>query len=384
MMGSGMLSQEEIDALLSGPAEIETELEESSTQIFWEEISSLERDALGEIANISMGTAATTLSQLVGRKVEITTPQVDLTTPRAVLEEYPVPYVLIAVSYKKGITGSNMLILSRTDGSIIVDLMMGGLGQSPYDDLTDLQVSGISEAMNQMMGSAATSMSTMFNSTVDITPPNVIITREGEDNAFLRTDVDPDEQVVKISFRMTIEGILDSILLQVVPLDVAKDMTNRLLNKPNTEQKAEPRAEQRPKAVAAPEHKYQAPMSPPPEIAWQQPMDTMPQSTTFVQPAQFSQLVSGSNPIIPNNLDLIFDVPLQVSVELGKASKTIKDILDLGPGSVVELDRIAGEPVDMIVNGKLIAKCEVVVINETFGIRITEIINQAQRIETLK
>ncbi len=123
MMGSGMLSQEEIDALLSGPAEIETEPEESIAQIFLDEISSLEKDALGEIANISMGTAATTLSQLVGRKVEITTPKVDLTTPRAVLEEYPVPYVLIAVSYKKGITGSNMLILTRTDGSIIVEFL---------------------------------------------------------------------------------------------------------------------------------------------------------------------------------------------------------------------------------------------------------------------
>ncbi len=182
---------------------------------------------------------------------------------------------------------------------------------------------------------------------------------------------------------MDIEGILDSILLQVVPLNVAKDMTDRLLNSAKTEPKVEQKTEQRPKAPA-PEYSYQAPMSPPPDLTWQQSMDTMPQSTTFVQPAQFSQLVSGNNPIIPNNLDLIFDVPLQVSVELGKASKTIKDILDLGPGSVVELDRIAGEPVDMIVNGKLIAKCEVVVINETFGIRITEIINQAQRIETLK
>ncbi|ADY54966.1 CheC, inhibitor of MCP methylation [Syntrophobotulus glycolicus DSM 8271] len=373
-MGSEMLSQEEINALLSGPAD-DMEQEEI-TQKFLEEISSLERDALGEIANISMGTAATTLSQLVGRKVEITTPKVDITTPREVLDEYPVPYVLIAVSYKKGITGSNMLILSRSDGSIIVDLMMGGSGQSPYEELTDLQVSGISEAMNQMMGSAATSMSTMFSSTVDITPPNVIITKEGEEDAFLQTDIDPNEPVVKISFKMNIEGVLDSTLLQVIPLSVAKNMTERLLNN-------QPEPQSGPEARQEREYHSEPPLSPPPDIFWQQ-QSSMSSQSTPVQPAQFSQLVTGNHPAIPNNLDLIFDVPLQVSVELGKANKTIKDILELGPGSVVELDRIAGEPVDMIVNGKLIAKCEVVVINETFGIRITEIINQAQRMETLK
>lgn len=104
---------------------------------------------------------------------------------------------------------------------------------------------------------------------------------------------------------------------------------------------------------------------------------------TSVQPVQFAPLQSGQVSGQPTNLGLILDVPLQVSVELGKAKKTIKEILEMGPGSVIELDRLAGEPVDMIVNGKLIAKCEVVVINETFGIRITDIVNPAERIKTL-
>jgi flagellar motor switch protein FliN/FliY len=86
---------------------------------------------------------------------------------------------------------------------------------------------------------------------------------------------------------------------------------------------------------------------------------------------------------MPENIDLILDVPLQVTVELGKAKKTIREVMNLGQGSVIELDRVAGEPVDMVVNGKLIAKCEVVVINETFGIRITDIIHPAERLKTV-
>ncbi|NLP44332.1 MAG: flagellar motor switch phosphatase FliY, partial [Peptococcaceae bacterium] len=119
-MGNGMLSQEEIDALLSGSLDDDSPLEEDSTQDSTPEeeiISVLEKDAIGELANISMGTAATTLSQLVGKRVEITTPKVDLATVRQIVDEYPVPYLLVDVRYKRGIKGSNMLVLSREDGS---------------------------------------------------------------------------------------------------------------------------------------------------------------------------------------------------------------------------------------------------------------------------
>jgi len=405
MMGNGMLSQEEIDALLSGSIESDfSEDSEPSSEGLMVGISDIEKDAMGEIANISMGTAATTLSQLVGKRVDITTPRVDVTTAKQIFEEYPVPHVLIDVSYKRGIEGSNMLVLSREDGSIIVDLMMGGTGLKPTSELSEIQISGISEAMNQMMGSAATSMSTMFNSVVDITPPQVIVSEMGDEASFLLKNMDSGEPLVRISFRMIIEGILDSVLVQVLPLPVAQRMAAKMMGemsgggqRENQPQKAPDQPMEKPAQYHQTQHQNQQQAPPPPgETHWRPPMDIgMPPMNnagssfsnkaqpTVVQPAQFAPLTPGGVPSLPNNLGLIFDVPLQVSVELGKASKTIKDILELGPGSVVELDRLAGEPVDMIVNGKLIAKCEVVVINETFGIRITEIINPNDRIDTL-
>lgn len=394
MMGNGMLSQEEIDALLSGSMDSDVSEENgfsSQDQILV--VSDIEKDALGEIANISMGTAATTLSQLVGKRVEITTPNVNITTAKEIFEEYPLPNVLIDVKYKRGIEGSNMLVLSREDGSIIVDMMMGGLGKNPTNELSEMQMSGISEAMNQMMGSAATSMSTIFGSVVDITPPRLIVSEKGDEASLLLASLDGNEPLVRISFRMIIEDVIDSVLLQVLPLSVAKGMAAKLIGEMGGNKEQLP-----PKRNGKPSPSQTPPPPPPLEVSWQPPMDlSLPPLTepnqqssfqdqgqpTFVQPAQFAQLSSGRTAPLPNNLGLIFDVPLQVSVELGKAIKTIKEILELGPGSVIELDRLAGEPVDMIVNGKLIAKCEVVVINETFGIRITEIVNPNDIIDTL-
>ncbi|HHV65649.1 MAG TPA: flagellar motor switch phosphatase FliY [Peptococcaceae bacterium] len=392
-MANGMLSKEEIDALLSGAMDSDLGTEDSAS---WGDnrivITDLEKDAIGEIANISMGTAATTLSQIVGKRVEITTPKVDIISAQKIFEEYPIPHVLIDVKYKRGIEGSNMLILSRRDGSIIVDLMMGGQGLNPTDDLNEIQLSGISEAMNQMMGSAATSMSTVFNAVVEITPPRVVLSDTGKEASVLLANLNASEPLVRISFRMVIEGVLDSFLLQVIPMDVAKRMATQLLGGMTGKQNLppqEPKPEKpKPKPTPAPSS-YQAPPPPPPapQGGWQASLGmSMPPHAeakpTFVQPAQFAPLNTTEMPPLPNNLELIYDVPLQVSVELGKATKTIKEILELGPGAVIELDRLAGEPVDMIVNGKLIAKCEVVVINETFGIRITEIVNPDDRIDT--
>ncbi|SHH66391.1 flagellar motor switch phosphatase FliY [Desulfosporosinus lacus] len=399
-MSSGMLSQEEIDALLRGtsdpdletPAEFSSELPSSSNDL----LNEMERDTLGEIANISMGTAATTLSQLLGKKVDITTPKVDITTSEQIREDYPIPSVICDVKYKVGIEGSNLLILSQQDGSVIVDLMMGGDGKNPAPGLSELQISGISEAMNQMMGSAATSMSTMFNAMVDITPPNLVLNDMADGKDVIHDFLPQDEPLVRISFRMVVEDVIDSTLVQILPLSVAKGMVDKLLSAMNSAS-AKPTSQPAAPAQPAPPT-YQAPQSSPPP-AYEAPPYSAPadypqygtaqsgsqgRMQTPVQPAQFAPLQPGPQMIQSDNLSLILDVPLQISVELGRAKKTIKEILDMGPGSVVELDRLAGESVDMIVNGKLIAKCEVVVVNETFGIRITDIIHPMERMNSLK
>ncbi|MGI5901189.1 MAG: flagellar motor switch phosphatase FliY [Desulfitobacteriia bacterium] len=410
-MANGMLSQEEIEALLSGPSGAEeNEVENTSSSATEIELTEIEIDALGEIANISMGTAATTLSQLVGRKVEITTPVVDLTTIERVFADYPVPHVLIDVRYKSGVQGSNMLVLSRQDGAIIVDLMLGGPGEGT-NHLSEMQISGIAEAMNQMMGSAATSMSTLFDKVVDITPPQVVITDDENQEKESLEILNTTDPLVRISFKMIVEGIIDSILVQVLPLEVAKEMAAQLLSPIQGAAQQTPKGGQ-PKVVDQAPLQEQPETQVPPEThnqqmsaaslasgrgtSWKPPQEPYypPQSeprptyqnnnnSTPVEPVQFTPLIPDKTTALPNNLELIYDVPLQVNVELGRANKTIREILDLGPGSVVELDRLAGEPVDMYVNGKLIAKCEVVVINETFGIRITEIISPDDRIETL-
>jgi len=448
-MGNGMLSQEEIDALLRGTIEADSDQEpdqavppesvQETPAPVTEGLDAMEADALGEIANISMGTAATTLSQLLGKKVDITTPKVDMTTTEQLRKDYPIPSVICDVKYKAGIEGSNLLILSQRDGSVIVDLMMGGDGKNPTPELSELQISGISEAMNQMMGSAATSMSTMFNAMVDITPPTLVLNDLSMEDDVIRGFLDSNEPLVRISFRMVVEDVIDSILIQVLPLSVAKGMVNKLMGGMSSGSSAAPAAQPAAPVQPAPAAHQTPPQSTPPLYGappypmasegyppygappypmasegyppyGAPPYPTAPEGypsygapqvnpqggyypppsnyshapTTPVQPAQFAPLQPGHPMVQPDNLSLILDVPLQISVELGRAKKTIKEILEMGPGSVIELDRLAGESVDMIVNGKLIAKCEVVVINETFGIRITDIVHPMERMNSLK
>jgi len=410
-MDNGMLSQEEIDALLQGTMELDSEPETPSTEDLLDE---MEKDTLGEIANISMGTAATTLSQLLGKKVDITTPKVGLTNSKQIRQDYPIPSVVCDVRYKAGIEGSNLLILSQRDGAVIVDLMMGGDGKNTTPELSELQISGISEAMNQMMGSAATSMSTMFNSIVDITPPNLMLTDLSMGEDIIQNFLHVDESLVRISFRMVVEDVIDSILIQVIPLSVAKGMVNKLMSVMSGGSSAAPAAQAAVPSQPTPALvSGQTPLLSPLPIYEEPPYQTSddylsqgvdqsfaqggtqggyypppsnysPGPTTPVQPAQFAPLQPGQPMVQPDNLSLILDVPLQISVELGRAKKTIKEILEMGPGSVIELDRLAGESVDMIVNGKLIAKCEVVVINEMFGIRITDIVHPIERMISLK
>jgi flagellar motor switch protein FliN len=334
-----------------------------------------------------MGTAATTLSQLLGKKVDITTPKVELMTSEQISNDYPIPSVICDVRYKAGIEGSNLLILSQRDGSVIVDLMMGGDGKNPTPELSELQISGISEAMNQMMGSSATSMSTMFNSVVDITPPHVVLTDLSMDKNFIKDFLQAEEPLVRISFRMVVEEVIDSILIQVIPLSVAKGMVNKLMSVMAGGSSAAPAAQATPQAQTTMSYQTSRPTPVPTPTPSPRPTQAPAYEASMqtpVQPAQFAPLQPGQPMVQPDNLSLIMDVPLQISVELGRAKKTIKEILEMGPGSVIELDRLAGESVDMIVNGKLIAKCEVVVINETFGIRITDIVHPLERMNSLK
>lgn len=451
----GMLSQDEITALLSGMdlsgdtlSEIQEELAAGEEPVVTaskdgyfagaeassgEALTDVEKDAIGEVANISMGSSATTLYSLVNRKVNITTPEVELATWDKLLDMYERPCVFIQIKYTMGLDGTNILVLKEADVKVITDLMMGGDGTNTEGELGELHLSAISEAMNQMMGSAATSLSTMLNSVIDISPP--------ESSLFDLTQVKAGEEIapflggtfVKIAFRMQIGDLVDSTIMQLYPIDFARKVVATFIN--NQMGASEPAPE--PAAAPAPE-----PASQPADMSGMAPQGGMDmgaqmqgngmpnmnmqnmgmqnmgmpnmgmqgmgmpnmgmqgmgmpnmgmmnmgmqsmgmpnmgmpmQQNVNVQPAQFQNFSSDVAAFAgQENIGLIMDVPLEVTVELGRTSKSISEILDFSPGTIIELDRIAGEPIDVLVNGKFVAKGEVVVIEESFGVRVTEII----------
>ncbi|MBQ8148760.1 MAG: flagellar motor switch phosphatase FliY [Lachnospiraceae bacterium] len=419
----GMLSQDEINALLSGMASGDitmdtleeeasalassnpipvVEMEPTAPTMGYVELDDIEKDAIGEIANISMGTSATTLYSLVNRKVDISTPVVTMAQWDNVMKEYEKPCVFIQIKYTTGLDGANILVLKEQDVKVITDLMMGGDGTNIDGELGELHLSAISEAMNQMMGSSATSLSSMLGRMIDISPPEASLVNLMEFKK--ASDIAPflEGTFVKISFRMQIEDLVDSTIMQLYPVDFARSLYEIFIGNqvgtepepapapkaPEPEPYVPPRVEETPMMnQAMPDmgamNYGMPPMGMPPMGMPQMAMPQMampqmqPQPMNMnIQPAQF-QTFSQDFSAMPSqeNIGLIMDVPLEVTVELGRTKKSIAEILDFAPGTIVELNKIAGEPIDVLVNGKFVAKGEVVVIEESFGIRVTEIIN---------
>ena len=372
----GMLTQEEIDALTGGNNS------DSSTQQasdISESLTDAERDAVGEIANINMGTAATTLSTLLNNKVTITTPRVSYVTLNELSAQYDRPCVFIHISYISGIDGNNILILKEHDVKVITDLMMGGDGTNTEGELSELHLSAISEAMNQMMGSAATSLSSMLEKKVDISPPvaSLVDLNDTIEDTELSNFLDGD--IVQVAFDMKIGDLVDSQIMQLYPFDFARELYKKFMGS-EVEQTAAPASQPEqpqpvspaPEPVPTPAPQPVQPQPVPQQM--QQPQYSMPMPNVNVQSAQFQTFNTGVSPLMQEeNIDLVLDVPLEVTVELGRTNKSIKEILDFSPGTIIELDKLAGEPVDVLVNGKFVAKGEVVVIEENFGIRLVEI-----------
>ncbi len=410
----GMLSQDEINALLAGmdtsggsdapadapadsggdaPAEAAAATPPVGGSTIDESLlTDSEKDAIGEVANISMGSSATTLYSLVNQKVNITTPQVELANWENVINNYERPCVFIQIKYTVGLDGTNILILKEHDVMVITDLMMGGDGTNTDGEIGELQLSAISEAMNQMMGAAATSLSTMINQKVDISPPQAtlldMINDDPSDIAEFLTGT-----FVKISFKMQVGDLVDSTLMQLYPIDFAKTLKDTVISGDagGGAEAATPAPEPAPAPAPQPAPAPDAAMPQmDPSMMQGQPMMGMPQMgmpqmgmpmmapqmmNMNIQPAQFQNFAGGTTIMAGGeNIGIIKDVPLEVTVELGRTAKPIADILDFAPGTIIELDKVAGEPVDVLVNGKFVAKGEVVVIEESFGVRVTEIV----------
>ncbi len=406
MSSRDILSQEEVDALLNFK-DTSDETEDNTTGSGFE-LSAQDKDVIGEIGNISMGTAATALFTILNKKVEITAPVVSMTTFSQLVSEFDRPCILVEVEYISGVEGRNVLIIKQQDASIIADLMMGGDGLNPPQELDELHLSAVGEAMNQMMGSASTSLANIINRSVNISPPITELLTLNAD-VIKKRNFDPDDPVAKISFRMKIENLVDSHIMQLAPISFVKDLVSTLMGGetasttetveedwmpemeteepkvadqsqpgPQQIQQQYPNSQQMP--MGQPGYGQQPPYAQPWGYPQQYPQQQ--QANKSVEKAVFPEFGNAFEAnALNSSISLIEDVPLQVSVQLGKTQMPIKDILELGSGSIIELDKLAGEPVDLFVNGKLVAKGEVVVIDENFGFRVKDIVSPLERLK---
>lgn len=385
MEGNPKLSQAEIDALLNNSA---------PAPVAQNDMLSFEaRDALGEIGNISFGAAATSLSTLLQQRVDITTPEVTLISQEEAQSDFKRPYVFISVGFTEGLMGTNALAIELSDAKTVADLMLGGDGLNPPGELNELHLSAVGEAMNQMMGGAATAMSTMFGRVINISPPRVEIVDLSSS----------DPQVIgiegwqaKVAFHLQVGTLIDSTIMQLIPVPFARQMVSLLLGEAESMlgsgSTGEPPRDSAPMVEQAAQQPWQAQRMEAPEPAAHAAPATerhnvmqLPPAKPVLQP-QFAEFQPERENVValPRNLALLYDVPLNVTVELGRARRAIRDILDLAPGSILELDKLAGEPVDILVNNKRIATGEVVVIDENFGVRVTDIVSQLDRVHNLQ
>ena len=398
-MNDGMLSQEEINALLavsqddqegsnegtSGESDEEKEIEVSKY------LSSIEVDTLGEIGNISFGSSATTLSTLLNEKVDITTPKISILRKSNLCKEFPFDHVKIQVNYVQGFSGENLFVIKSTDAAVISDIMLGGDGRNPETELNEIHLSAVQEAMNQMMGAAATSMSTIFNKKVNISPPTTEFSRAIDKKDDQQSSLSlSDETLVKVSFQLRIGALIDSSIMQLIPFPFAHELVEELLSgqQPETVTSEETldggdvdhqAVDQPTTTTQSMENRSEEQVEGNQHLGHQ-----VDHATTGVQQAMFSEFKPVDlNKTEQRNLDNLLDIPLKVTVELGRTKRPIKEILELSTGSIVELDKLAGEPVDILVNQKLIAQGEVVVIDENFGVRVTDIISKTDRLMNL-
>ncbi|WP_026881223.1 flagellar motor switch phosphatase FliY [Clostridium akagii] len=393
-MSDGFLSQEEIDSLLNGGADDSEKKEEKKVEKKEDNrddlLSDIEKDLLGEIGNISMGSASTALSTVISQQVNITTPVVSITTLKELRSTFEVPNIALDVKYTSGIVGENLLVMKVTDAGVIANLMMGGDGKAKIENLSEIELSAVSEAMNQMIGSAATSMATMLLREVNISPPTSEILDSNTKE--ITSAITDDETIVEVAFRLTIGDLVDSTIMQVLPIETAKKISAIMMGVQSGGSSDTPEKEKPSEQInnntnvsggnVQAEQNNQQSQAQEPQYIQEKPIERN-QPPVEVQRAAFQPLQETQNYSAPKNIDLIMDVPLEISVVLGRTKKNIRDILNFGTGSLIELDKLAEEPVEILVNGKKVAYGEVVVVDENFGVRITSIVSSEERIRSI-
>ncbi len=367
-MANNILNQDEIDALLGD------QNSRQSKDPLTKELTEQEKDALGEIGNISLGAAATTLSQLFNQKVNITSPRITVCHTEELRNFFATPCLAVNIEFIKGLFGFNVLVLKQSDAAVMTDLMMGGEGKrtlSEGEQMSEMEVSAVAEAMNQMIGTAATSMADLFGFAVNISPPRTEFLKE---DSFSEALSRYQGKIVATFFRLTIGDILDTEFVQIMEIDTAKEQATMLYKKYSQEDIQED------DQLSIKENSNKE------ELFEQREGDLQEeqQEELFILTEEMKKSVPGSTQTgIKQKIDLILDIPLKVTVVLGIAKRPIKEVLSITPGSIVELTSLVDEPVEILVNETLVAKGEVVVVDENFGVRITNIISPEERIKYL-
>lgn len=405
MLSDDFLSQEELDSLLNGLNDEQQDKSDNNNDDIDRII-----DMMSEVGNIAMGSGATTLSTLLRKKVKIESPQASIVKFKDIQTNFDGQQLVITIDYKKGLEGINSFVLPGNMANIISNLMMGGNGEvEDGAELDEISKSAVGEAMNQMMGSASTAMSDFLRTSVDISPPNInVLNFSEEGTSFPPMETSPDEDIISIKFDMEINSLAKTTFWQFIPLSFAKtveDLMKKAMSEDdNTSKSTQNQSQQQP---AQQQPAQQQPMQqqqnnqsqqPPQQNYQQQFGNDYTQNSNIinqgsevnVNPVNFGEISDNSQPqqnnqnIDMNKLQLLLDVPLEIKVELGTVKMSLKEVLDLHNGSMLQLDKLAGEPLDIYANGKLIARGEVVVIEESFGVRITEIVSLKERLRTLK
>jgi flagellar motor switch protein FliN/FliY len=331
-------------------------------------LTDLQKDTLGEIGNICMSSAATALHDILSRMVTITTPNVSITSIDELTGEYNIPYVVIDVSYTQGVLGSNLLVIKTQDVKLITSILLGEEEAGLEEELSELHLSAIGEVMNQMMGASATSLATLIAKEINISPPNISVINISEDKSKIPFH---DDLIISTKFKMEVENLLKTEILLLMPLYFGKDLVNGFLEHNNIDDNTTPEKEtaQSQQIPAAEKHISGAKNTSDNLI---KQTDEKQTNVKNIKLRSFDAEDSVKNQT--NNMDILMDVPLTVKVELGRTKRYLKDILELNLGSIIALEKSAGELVDVLVNGKLIARGEVVVIDDNFGVRITDIV----------
>lgn len=370
--------------------------------------SDMERDVIGEVMNISLGSSATSLSTLLGKRVEITVPKVDVITAGEFSFEGLEPAIGAEITYTEGLDGINLMILKRTDAKAIIEILMGQAIADDEFQMDEISISAICEVMNQMMGSAATALSDFIGRPINISTP---IAYEIENKIEFKSKYfNENDIIVSVKFNLFIEDIVQSEFVNIMSLDLSREMVSMFLkgsdiNTDSIEDKFD-------KIDAVDDSKEEDHFTNSPisntkkdnssfidieedeedyiknEVPVKKQNNNInkkanlkpkkkEQASINIKAMEYDSFDENEEddltPDQLSNLELIMSVPLEISVEIGKARKQIKEILEFSQGTIVELDKQAGALVDIVVNGQLIAKGEVVVVNDNFGVRVMEI-----------